>query len=188
MKLRLNLSTAPRINKRPFLVGAGFAWTIAAIALAILAHAEYDSWRNNRDVRADISQWESQIRQNQHKQQTLENYFSSAQAKQVLDRSGFLNSLIDQRSFPWTKIFMDLEETLPPGVRVVSISPRLEEGRALVELTVGAATDEGKLKFLEALEKSRVFSGIQVKDERRPEQAGSLDRVVVNLTVWYATT
>jgi len=188
MKTRLNLSTSPRINTRPFLAGAGLAGGVAAVALLILAHAEYVAWRVNREVRTDISRWELQIRQNQQKQQTLETYFRSPQAKQVLDRSAFLNSLIGQRSFPWTKIFMDLEETLPPGVRVVSISPKLEEGRALVELTVGAATDEGKLKFLESLEKSRVFTGIQLKDERRPEQAASPDRVVVNLTVWYATT
>lgn len=187
MKLRLNLSTAPHINKRPFLVGAGLVGTIAALALVILAHAAYDSWRMNRDVRADVSHWETEIRVNQQKQQSLGSYFLSPQAKQVLDRSGFLNSLIGQRSFPWTKIFMDLEGTLPPGVRVVSISPKLQEGRALVEITVGAATDEGKLKFLQALEKSRVFTGIQVKDERRPDQATTQDRVVVNLTVWYAT-
>jgi len=187
MKLRLNLSTTAHVNKRPFLVGAGLIGTFAVLALLILAHAAYNSWRVNREVRADISHWETQIRINQQKQQALETYFRSPQAKQVLDRSSFLNSLIGQRSFPWTKIFMDLEETLPPGVRVVNISPKLEQGRAQVELTIGAATDEGKLKFLEALEKSRVFSGIQVKDERRPDQAGSLDRVVVDLTVWYAT-
>ena len=62
-------------------------------------------------------------------------------AKQVIDRSAFLNSLIDERSFPWTKIFMDLEKTLPPGVRVVSISPRLVNGRAEVALEVGVASD-----------------------------------------------
>jgi hypothetical protein len=167
--------------------GAGVVGGFAALALAILAHAAYVSWRVNREVRSDISHWEAQIRLNQQKQQALESYFRSSEAKQVLDRSSFLNSLIGQRSFPWTRIFMDLEGTLPPGVRVVNISPRLEEGRALVELTVGAATDEGKLKFLEALEKSRVFTGIQVKDERRPDQSTSQDRVVVNLTVWYAT-
>jgi len=104
----------------------------------------------------------------------------------VLDRAAFLNSLIGQRSFPWTKIFMDLERTLPPGVRVVKISPKLDNGRAIVELTVGAQSDEGKVKFLEALEKSKVFSDIRVKRDHREEQAGP-DRITVDLTAWYAT-
>ena len=83
---------------------------------------------------------------------------------------------------------MDLEHTLPPGVRVVSISPRLENGRAQVTLTIGASTDGAKIKFLEALEKSRVFSQVQVKSEHRLEQATGLDKIVLDLSVWYETT
>jgi hypothetical protein len=83
---------------------------------------------------------------------------------------------------------MDLEQTLPPGVRVVSISPHLTNGRAEVTLQVGAETDAGKIEFLEAMEKSKVFSGMVVKDERRSDQPGSSDKIVLNLTVWYSTT
>jgi len=95
--------------------------------------------------------------------------------------------LIGQRSFPWTKIFMDLEQTLPPGVRIVTISPRLENGRAEVTLTVGASSDEARIKFLEALERSKVFSKVQVKAEHRPEQAGGADKIILDLSVWYET-
>jgi hypothetical protein len=70
----------------------------------------------------------------------------------------------------------------------VSIAPRLVNGRAEVTLEVGAATDEGKIQFLEAIEKSKMFSGMVVKDERRSEQPGSPDKIVLNLTVWYSTT
>ena len=52
---------------------------------------------------------------------------------------------------------MDLEQILPPGVRVVNISPKLENGRAQVELTFGAESDESKIKFLQNLERPRCF-------------------------------
>jgi Tfp pilus assembly protein PilN len=188
MKLRLNLSTAPRENKRPFIAAAALLGTIGVLALLILSHAAYKSWRANRDIRVEIARLESDIRVNQRKQHDLEAYFKSPQAQQVLDRSGFLNSLIDQRSFPWTKIFMDLEQTLPPGVRVVTISPRLQNGRAEVTLTVGASSDEARIKFLGALEKSKVFSKVQVKAEHRLEQVTGQDRIVLDLSVWYETT
>jgi hypothetical protein len=71
-------------------------------------------------------------------------------------------------------------------VRVIKISPALENGRAIVELTVGAQSDESKIKFLQALEKSKVFSDIRVKNDRYEEQAGP-DRITVDLTAWYAT-
>jgi len=188
MKLRLNLSTTPHPNKRPFFVGAALAGTISVVALLILGTASYRLWRSNRELRGEISRWQGEIRAGRKKQTDLEHYFKTPQAQQVLDRSAFLNSLIDERTFPWTKVFMDLEETLPPGVRVVSISPRLKDGRAEVKLTFGAMNDDGKLKFLKALEESKSFSDIQVESEKHQEQQTSQDKVLVDLTVRYVTT
>ena len=99
----------------------------------------------------------------------------------MLDRASFLNSLIDERSFPWTKVFVDLGETLPAGVRVVSISPRLENGRALVKLTVSALSDDSKVKFLQTLERSKDFAEIQVQNEHREQNSND---ILVDLTAW----
>jgi Tfp pilus assembly protein PilN len=187
MKLRLNLSTAPLDNKRPFLAATGALAAVGLLTFLLLGHAAYSSWRSSRDLRSEISRWQTEIRANRDRQSTLDAYFQTAEAKQVLDRAAFLNSLIGQRSFPWTKVFMDLEQILPPGVRVVSISPKLESGRAQVELTIGAESDESKIKFLQSLERSKVFSDIQVKDDRRSDQPGS-DKITVQLTAWYSTT
>lgn len=187
MKLRLNLATAPQANNRPFLAGAALIGTLGLLAFVLLSHAAYASWRASRDLRADTARWQDQIRRERQRRQDLEAYFHSPAAQQILDRSGFLNSLIDERSFPWTKIFMDLEQTLPAGVRVVSISPKLVNGRAEVTLEIGAETDASKIQFLEAIEKSKVFSGMAVKDEKHAEQTAMGDKILLNLTVWYST-
>lgn len=188
MKIKLNLATAPPQQTRPFLVAAALGGAIGLLALLILAHAVYSSWESNRALRADISRLQGQIRSDRQKQQDLQRYFASAGARQVLDRSLFLNSMIDARSFPWTKIFMDLEKTLPPGVRVVSISPRLENGRAEVTLEVGAQSDQSKIEFLKSMENSSTFSGMVVKEEQRHEETGASDKIVLSLTAWYSTT
>jgi Tfp pilus assembly protein PilN len=186
MKLRLNLSTAPRANNRPFLAAAGAIGAVAAIAFVILFHAAYADWRASRALRTDISRLESEIRADQATRQSLDTFFHSPDQKQILDRSNFLNSLIGERSFPWTKIFMDLEQTLPPGVRIINIAPRLDNGRAQVTLKVGAMDEQSKLKFLEAIEKSKVFSGMELKTDQASEQgAMSPDRITLDLTVWY---
>ena len=188
MKLRLNLATAPQENNRPFLAGAMLIGVLVLIACALLSHAAYSSWRSSRDLRADTARWEIQMRRDRQRQQELRDYFHSPSAQQTLDRSLFLNSLIDERSFPWTKVFMDLEQTLPPGVRVVSIAPKFVDGRAEVALQIGAASDAGKIEFLEAMEKSKVFSGLTIKDEKYTETGQAGDRIVLNLSVWYSTT
>jgi Tfp pilus assembly protein PilN len=186
MKLQLNLSTTPLENKRPFAAAATVLGAVGLLTFLLLAHAAYTSWRANRQLRSEISHWQSEVRANRQRQAELDAYFQTPQSREVLDRAAFLNSLIGQRSFPWTKIFMDLERTLPPGVRVVKISPKLDNGRAIVDLTVGAQSDEGKVKFLEALEKSKVFSDIRVKRDNREVLAGP-DRITLDLTAWYAT-
>jgi Tfp pilus assembly protein PilN len=187
MRLQLNLATAPQPNNRPFLAYSALVGTLGVLALAVLSFASYRSWHANRELHGDMARWEASIRTDQQRQRELANDFRAPAAQQVLDRSAFLNSLIDERSFPWTKIFMDLEDTLPPGVRVVSISPRLLNGRAEVTLEVGATDDEGKIQFLQAIEKSKMFSGMVVTSERRSDLSVASDKIVLNLTVWYST-
>jgi Tfp pilus assembly protein PilN len=188
MKLRLNLATAPQANNRPFLAGSLVAGAAALIALFLLAHAAYASWQDQRQLRTQINALQSQIRSGEIQQQRLAAYFHSPQARRILDRSEFLNSLIDERSFPWTKIFTDLERTLPPGVRVVSISPRLDHGRAEVTLQVGAQTGASEVEFLKAMEHSTVFSGLEVKDVKDATTTQAADNILIDLTVWYSTT
>ncbi|HWG59207.1 MAG TPA: hypothetical protein VN661_09185 [Candidatus Acidoferrales bacterium] len=191
MKLRLNLSATPPPNQRPFLLGAFLIGAVSIALLVILSHAAFQAWGASSALRANTAHWQQQIAAERAKQASLAAYFDSPAAKQVLSRSEFLNSLIGQRSFPWTKIFVDLEKTLPPGVRIISISPTLDKGRAKVKLTFGAATNDGKIKFLRALEQSNAFSDVEVAGEKpankQNERQASSDRVEVELTAWYAT-
>jgi Tfp pilus assembly protein PilN len=188
MKIKLNLSTKPAENNRPFLAAAVLVAVLGLLAFAVLARSAFISWQSNRALRAQIAMLDNEIRADQESQQQLQTYFRSPQVQQVLDRATFLNSLIAERSFPWTSIFMDLERSLPPGVRVVSIAPRLVGGRAELSLKVGATSDESKIQFLEAMETSRVFSGMVVKQEQHSDQVGAGDKITLELTVWYTST
>ena len=188
MKVGLNLATSPLENHRRFVAGSTLIGVLALLLLVLLSVHDYRAWRANRALRDLIAQSDTKIRDLDRRQQQLAAFFKNPQTTEDLQRAAFLNSLIEQRSFPWTKIFMDLEQTLPLGVRVVSIAPKMENGKVEVRLVVGAVTDESKLKFLKALEDSRVFSGIQVRQETRRDQPGSTDRIMLELVAWYATT
>ncbi len=54
-----------------------------------------------------------------------------------------LRKLVDQRAFSWTGLFAALEKALPPGVRLVSVSPSHTDGTTEVRLTaVGRGVDD----------------------------------------------
>jgi len=162
--------------------------TIAVVALVLFSWNFYSARQKEKALHNELAKLEKELDDLRGERRRLEAYFIQPDIRQLRERSAFLNTLIEQRSFPWTKIFMDLEHSLPEGVRVVSISPKMGAGRVEVKLVVGALSDESKLKFLRALEASKEFSRIQVLSETRPNRPGEPDKVFLELMAWYATT
>ena len=186
MKVRLNLSTAPLESNRRFAMAAGVIGTIAVVALIVLSFRTYSVWQNDKELRARQDAVEQQIARLQQQRQSLSDFFENTQTVQRRQRAAYLNSLIQQRAFPWIKIFMDLESILPEGVRVVSIEPKLSGDNVQLRFVVGALTDEGKLKFLKTLETSPEFSHIQLLNESNAARPDQGDRVVLDLQAQYS--
>jgi len=188
MKVRLNLATAPLESRRRFLAGATLAGALALVLLFWLAYNVGRTWRADRTERAEIARYEQQLERMSGERQQLAAFLAEPKTRVAMDRAAFINSLIDQRTFPWTKIFMDLEHALPPGVRVISIAPKMEKGQVELELVVGAMSDAGKLQFLDALERSPDFSRIEVRAERRTSRPDQADQVELELVAVYSST
>jgi type IV pilus assembly protein PilN len=190
MKVRLNLSTSPLESNRRFALGATVVGTIAVIALLALSFSTLSVWRRDKVMTARQDSLESQIARLQQQRQSLSDFFENSQTVQRRQRAAYLNSLIQQRAFPWIKIFMDLERILPEGVRVVSIEPKMSGDTVQLTVLVGAMSDDSKLKFLKALETSPAFSHIELLNETRPtnERPGAeqSDRVMLSLQAQYS--
>jgi len=189
MRARLNLATAPLESNRRFVLGATVVGTLAILGLLFLSLHAFISWSSDKTTREQHLAIEKGIAAQQQQRQILAAYFNEPGTVQRRERAAYLNGLIHQRAFPWIKIFMDLESILPPGVRVVSIEPRLEGGAVELKFVVGAASDEGKLNFLKKLETSHEFSHIQLLLENRPSQANQAnqtDRVLMQLQASYS--
>lgn len=189
MKTHFNLATTPLENNRSFIAGASVLGIAALAAMALLSLHAVSARRANREMRIQIDNLHSQIRSSLRRQENLRREFKAPQAVEALKRSAFLNGLIEARTFPWTKMFADLEQILPPGVRVISISPQMDQdGRVKVGLVVGAVNDEQKQKFLDSMSSSPAFPDMHVKQESHPQKAqqGVDDTVLVSLEVHYS--
>ncbi len=188
MRVRLNLATKPLETHRRFLAGAGLIAAVAGIAFLLLGWHVYVVRKADAQLRARTEKTRKELIRYQQERSDLERFFSRRDNAMLHDRAAFLNTILDERSFNWTQMFMDLEKVLPGGVRVVSIEPVQKNGRIEVRLSVGATSDEAKLKFIRALEESSAFTHVELVSEHVPNQATSGDRVIVELTVIYSRT
>jgi type IV pilus assembly protein PilN len=185
MKVHLNLATKPLVTHRKFLVLASGVAAVAGIFFFTLGWHVNSGRRADAQLRARSDQARQQMIKLQQQRADLERFFKLDENARLNERAKFLNAIIIARSFNWTKMFMDLERILPSGVHVLSIEPHREKGNLEVKLTVGATSDEAKLKLLRALEDSHSFSHIQLLEDHSPSQAGE-DQKVLELTAIYS--
>jgi Tfp pilus assembly protein PilN len=187
MKVRLNLSTKPLQTHRKFLAIAGVVSIVAGLLFIGLGLHVYAVRRGDEVFRERVVAVRSEMVNLERQRADLEQFFSRPENAKLHDRSAFLNTLIDEQSLNWTQMFMDLEKILPAGVRVVSIEQKHDKGVVEVKLTIGATSDEAKLKFLHALEQSPSFSHLEVLNQKvAQQQPGSNDKVDVELSVVYS--
>lgn len=186
MRVRLNVATRPLQTHRRFLVGSGLLGFLGLIVFLVLGWHVRSVRKSNEETRQRTEQLARETTQALTKRAELDAFFQQPANAQLSDRAQFLNSIIDTSSFNWTQMFMDLEHVLPAGVRVVRIEPKQVSGNMEVTLTVGASTDEAKLKFLKALETSREFSHVTLLSEHVPTQAAAGDQSILELKVVYS--
>ena len=188
MRVRLNLATKPIESHRRFLAGSGLAAFVAVILLIYLSWHVHSVRSAATEVRARTAAMDKDLQQYKAERDDLEKFFGRKDIASLNARASFLNGIIDARSFNWTRMFMDLEQILPAGVRVISIEPKQYAGHAELKLTVGATSDEAKLKLLHALEQSKQFSDVQEVREYTPSQGNSNtlgDQKIILMTTSY---
>jgi type IV pilus assembly protein PilN len=181
MKVRLNLASNALQTHRTFLAVSGLIGAVAAIFFLGLGWHVYSARKADEALRARVEQARREMAVLVRQHDELEQFFKRPENARLAERSAFLNTLIDEKSLNWTRMFMDLEKVLPSGVRLVSIEPRTDKGRVHIRFQVHAANDSAKLQLLRALEGSPAFAEVQESNEI-PDERGGVD---INLTAVY---
>jgi type IV pilus assembly protein PilN len=189
VKVRLNLATKALQTHRKFLAASGLIGVVAGILFLALGWHVYSVRKANESLRIRAEQIRHEMITLEQQRRDLEHFFTQPENNKLHERSAFLNTLIDEQSLNWTQMFMDLEKILPPGVRVLSIEPTHDKGRVKVKLTVGASSDDAKLKFIHSLEESRAFTQVElVREQVNQSGTPGVDHVEVELVAMYLRT
>jgi type IV pilus assembly protein PilN len=175
MQVRLNLATKPLESHRRFFAGAGLLALLGGIIFLVLGAHVYSTLRAQAALRDKEEENNRRAALLQSRRKELDDFFARPENARLKERASFVNGIIDERSFDWTQMFMDLEKIVPVGVHVVSIQPQLQKGQIFVRLTVAASTDDSKIKFLHAMENSRAFSNVELVSVHGAQSSGDQD-------------
>lgn len=159
--LRTNLSTRPFYNDRAVRTGL-LALALAGLGLTMFNAVEILRLeRAGREARQTVAQNAAQARELRDKAQVIRRSINQTalQAVQVSARDA--NALIDRRAFSWTALLNYFQATLPPDVRIASVTPQVDnDGRMLVAITAFARRAEDLYEFADALETTGAFSDV----------------------------
>ena len=71
-----------------------------------------------------------------------------------------IKELVDRRAFSWTDLFARLEERLPDGARLVSITPSVARGEICLDVQAVVRSPEVGWQFMRALEEDGDFDDV----------------------------
>jgi hypothetical protein len=159
--LRGNLSTRPFYNDRAVRTGLVLL-ALIALGLTIFNAAEILRLeRAGREARQTIAQNAEQAREARERARVIRQSINQAALQQVQVSARDANALIDRRTFSWTALLNYFQQTLPTDVRIMSVTPQVDDdGRMLVAIQVMARRAEDLSEFADALETTGAFSNV----------------------------
>lgn len=186
MRVNVNLATRPYQDVGRFLARyMPLLFLVVAITIVLCWYAVF-SWRQSRDVNQQIATVRREIDALNRQRASATALLNSPQNSDVAARSRFLNQLIARKAFSWTRVFMQLEEMMPPRLRVVSMAPELnpENQLELRMMVVGDARDAA-VELVRRLEGSNTFRRAQLLSETTLEGAQAAGNVQFEISAIY---
>ncbi|MFB3829158.1 MAG: hypothetical protein ACE15B_20495 [Bryobacteraceae bacterium] len=183
MRASINLASQPFRPNRPVIVGAAALGLLLAGLLGVLVSLAVMDRAQLADGRREVARLGAQLRTLQGEQARVDAVLREPQNAEVLEYSVFLNSLLYRKGISWTRIFADLEKTIPHNVRVISIRPTVNaRNEVTLDMVVGAESQAPVVNLVKALEASELFGEAYVHSALPPSQSNPLFqyRVSVN--------
>jgi Tfp pilus assembly protein PilN len=151
----LNLARRPFRNERlPTLLVGGACLALAVLTVRHALVARDLAPGRTRDVASEVVAMEREIQALRAESAGLRQLAAPPEA---LKEWAAVKRLVDRRMFSWTGLFGSLERALPPGVKLVSVSPTEEEGQTELALSAVGRGNEDALALMAALQSHEEF-------------------------------
>lgn len=174
----VNLSTRPFYNERLVRVVLGLSTLLVLALTAFNVIQVLRLTARDAQVRNQADAAEAEAERLRSEARLIRQTINRDQLAAVQAAAHEANQLIDRRAFSWTDLFNRFEATLPPDVRIASVTPQIDQqGRMLVAVMVISRRVEELDGFIEALEKTGAFREVLSRQEEAQED-GMLRSVI----------
>lgn len=183
MKVGINLASQPFRRDRPVIVAAVVMSVMLTGLLGVLILLAMTDRAQLADSRAELTRLQSAWNALSTEQARQDAVLRKPENAEVLERGMFLNTLLYRKGISWTKIFADLEKTLPFNVRIISIRPSVNgQNQVTLDMVVGSESPEPFIGLLKSLQDSPLFGSVYMHGSVPPSQTNPLYqyRVSVN--------
>ena len=182
----INLASDPFRRDRPLMIASVAAGILLALLIVAQGLVILTERRQAAATRVDIERVNAQLRAHSAEQAKLDATVRRPENAEVLERSLFLNDLIERKGISWTKIFSDLEKVMPYNLRLVSVRlPEVDsQNQVFLDMLVSSKDVLPVLDLLKRLEASPQFGPTSVVNSLPPSQTDPFYRY--HLTVSYA--
>jgi type IV pilus assembly protein PilN len=183
MRIPINLASEPFRRDRPIVIASAICGVLLTGLLGILLFVIASESGQAGEMRRAVNRLSGQLQVMAAEQAKLETTLRQPPNAEVLQRSLFLNTLLERRSISWTRIFSDLEAVTPVSVRLISVRlPQINSrNEVLLDMVVGAKDPAPVIEFLKRLEESPRFGAIEGHSALPPSQNEPLYRYRVSV-------
>jgi len=182
MKIPINLASQPFRRDRPMIVGSTLLAMIMLATLAMLISLIRIDRENKIESARQLAVAQKQLALVMSDQAAVDRDLRQPKNAAVLERSVLLNEMLQRKGISWTRIFSDLEKTVPFNVRVIQIRPQVDSSdKIFLQMVVGADNTSQLNEFLKKLESSDVFGATMVYNIVPPSQTDPLFRYTVSV-------
>jgi len=183
MKIPINLASQPFRRDRAMLAASAAVAVALVATLGGLIYLYMMDRAQSAELRQELSRLDRQVAASGAEQARLDAILRKPENSTVLDNSVFINTLLYHKGISWSRLFTDLENTIPYDVKLISLVPSINSRNVVVlDISVAAKEPVAVLEFAKALEKSAVFRDVNPHTTQPPTQAEPFykGRVTVN--------
>ena len=183
MKIPINLASQPFRRDRAILAGAAAICVALAAALGGLIYLYAADRAESAELRREVDRLDRQTAKSGADLALLEAILRKPENSTVMEDSVFINTLLYHKGISWSRLFADLESTIPYNVKLIALVPSINSRNVVVlDISVAAQDSKALVEFAMALERSAAFRDVSPHNEQPPTQAEPFHKGRVTVT------